>query len=151
MTAAGNERAMALWQSALEKIPVGEENIVIADYGCSQGRNSARPMSIAIDALRRRAGARRPVEIYHNDLPSNDFGSLFQAIAEEPDSYMVGREAVFPFAIGRSYFEPILPPGSVHAAWNSWTMQWMSKNAVDAPDHVFGSLSESAEVRSAVA
>src|SRR5262245_46648406 len=77
MQAAGNERAKAYWKDALEKIPVGGENIVIADYGCSQGRNSLMPINVAIDTLRRRAGAERPVEIYHNDLPANDFGSLF--------------------------------------------------------------------------
>src|SRR5262245_22386365 len=85
MQAAGNERAMTLWQAALSNVPVGPENIVIADYGCSQGRNSLKPMNLAIEALRRRAGSARPVEIYHNDLPSNDFDSLFQVIAEGPD------------------------------------------------------------------
>jgi len=138
MQAAGNDSAMVFWKDALEKIPIGEENIVIADYGCSQGRNSMKPMGIAIEALRRRAHAQRPIEIYHNDLPTNDFGSLFRVIADERDSYMAGHDDVFPAAIGRSYFEPILPPSSVHAGWNSWTMQWMSKNPADAPDHVFG-------------
>jgi S-adenosylmethionine-dependent carboxyl methyltransferase len=151
MQAAGNERAMAYWKDALEKVPVGGENIVIADYGCSQGLNSMKPINAAIDVLRRHVGAERPVEVYHNDLPSNDFGSLFQVIAGEPSSYMAAHGNAFPFAIGRSYFEPILPPASVHAAWNSWTIQWMSKKAADAPDHVFGGMSGVAEVRAAVA
>jgi hypothetical protein len=151
MQAAGNDKALVFWRDALEMIPVGEENIVIADYGCSQGLNSMKPMSVAIDALRRRSGPSRPVEIYHNDLPANDFGSLFQVIAEDAGSYTIAHDKVFPFAIGRSYFEPILPPGSVHAAWNSWTMQWLSKQAADAPDHVFGSMSGVTEVKAAIA
>jgi hypothetical protein len=150
MQAAGNDRAMVFWRDALEKIPIGGENIVIADYGCSQGLNSMKPMGIAIEALRRRSNAKRPVEIYHNDLPTNDFSSLFQVIADEPDSYMAAHDHVFPTAIGRSYFEPILPPSSVHAGWNSWTIQWMSKKPADAPDHVFGSMSCVPEVRTAV-
>jgi S-adenosylmethionine-dependent carboxyl methyltransferase len=151
MQAAGNDKALVFWRDALEMIPVGDENIVIADYGCSQGLNSMKPVSVAIDALRRRAGPSRPVEIYHNDLPANDFGSLFQVIAEDSDSYTVVHDRVFPFAIGRSYFEPILPPDSVHAAWNSWTMQWMSRKPADAPDHVFASMSGVTEVRAAIA
>jgi hypothetical protein len=151
MQAAGNERAMTLWQAALSKVPIGPENIIIADYGCSQGRNSLKPMNLAIETLRHRAGSSRPVEIYHNDLPTNDFSSLFQVIAEQTDGYMVRHPLVFPYAIGRSYFEAILPPDSVHAGWNTWTMQWMSYKAVDAPDHVFAKMSAVPEVRAAVA
>lgn len=96
MQAASNERAMTHWQAALSNVPVGPENIIIADYGCSQGRNSLKPMDLAIETLRRHAGSSRPVEIYHNDLPSNDFSSLFQVIAEEPHGYMVRHQLVFP-------------------------------------------------------
>jgi len=58
MQSAGNELVMAFWKDAVEKVPIGEENIVIADYGCSQGRNSMQPVNIAIDAMRRGVGVR---------------------------------------------------------------------------------------------
>jgi hypothetical protein len=151
MQAAGNEHAMKHWQDALSNVPIGAENIVIADYGCSQGRNSLKPMNLAIETLRERAGASRPVEIYHNDLPTNDFGSLFQVVTDVTDGYMARHPLVFSYAVGRSYFEAILPPDSVHAGWNSWTMQWMSHKAADAPDHVFAKMSAVPEVRAAVA
>lgn len=96
------------------------------------------PIAIAIQALRARAGSERFVEVIHTDLPSNDFTSLFTALENEPQSYMRGAEGIFPSAVGRSYYEALLPPGRVHLGWNSWTMQWMSQHPIDIPDHIFG-------------
>jgi hypothetical protein len=123
--------------------------LVIADYGSSQGRNSMRPMALAIDRLRARAGAGRPIEVVHTDLPSNDFASLFAALHDESASYLANRPGVFPSAVGRSYFEPILPPGRVHLGWNTWTLHWLSRNPVEISDHAMAMLSASAAERQA--
>lgn len=108
------------------------------------------PIAIAIQALRARSGSERPVEVIHTDLPSNDFTSLFAALEEEPNSYMRGATGIFPSAIGRSYYEALLPPGRVHLGWNSWTMQWMSLHPIDIPDHIFGLHSKFKEVRDSI-
>ncbi len=151
LQAAGIAAVLPLWEKAARAVEVADETLVIADYGSSQGRNSMAPMRIGIEALRAKAGIGRPVEVIHTDLPSNDFASLFKALEEEPDSYMAGASNVFPAAVGRSYFEPILPPGRVHLGWNSWTLHWMSRKPVDAPDHVFAGFSAFPAVRAAVA
>jgi hypothetical protein len=83
-------------------------------------------------------------------MPSNDFASLFQALGEEPDSYMKGATGVFPSAVGRSYFEPIIAPGTVHLGWNSWTLQWLSNNPIEVSDHILAGLSESENAKNAV-
>ena len=117
LQAAGIELVLPLLEQAARSIPVdhtGSGPLVIADYGASQGRNSMRPIGLAIDALRPRIGADRPVEVIHTDLPSNDFASLFTTLQDGSASYLAGRQRVFPSAVGRSYFEPVLPPGSVH-------------------------------------
>ena len=108
------------------------------------------PMRIAIAALRAKSAAGRTVEVIHTDLPSNDFASLFQALGEEPDSYMKGATGVFPSAVGRSYFEPIIAPGTVHLGWNSWTLQWLSNNPIEVSDHILAGLSESETAKNAV-
>ena len=107
------------------------------------------PMRIAIAALRAKSAAGRTVEVIHTDLPSNDFASLFQALGEEPDSYMKGATGVFPSAVGRSYFEPIIAPGTVHLGWNSWTLQWLSNKPIEVSDHILAGLSESETAREA--
>jgi hypothetical protein len=150
MQAAGIGRLMPFWESACRTVEIRTEPLVIVDYGSSQGRNSMVPMRTAIEELRRRAGACTPIEVIHTDLPSNDFSSLFEALQDEPNSDMAGASGIFPSAIGRSYFDPILPPGRVHLGWNSWTMQWMSRSPVDAPDHIVAGLSRFAHVYTAV-
>lgn len=141
MQAAGIARVLPVWEKIAGSVPTGDETLVIADYGSSQGRNSMAPMRIAIAALRAKSGPDRPIQVIHTDLPSNDFGSLFNAIAEEPDSYLIGSAAIFPSAVGRSYFEPVIAPRTVHLGWNSWTLQWLSSNPVEVADHVVAGFS----------
>ena len=150
MQAVGISCALSLWESACRSVRVGPEALVIADYASSQGRNSMRPMRLAIEAVRRRLGNDKLVEVFHTDLPSHDFSSLFAALEHEPDSYLDGLTGVFAAAIGRSYFKPLFPPGRVHLGWNTWSMQWMSRSPVDAPDHILAGMSTSAPVVSAV-
>jgi SAM dependent carboxyl methyltransferase len=109
------------------------------------------PMGIAIDAVRRRAGPSREVEIVHTDLPSNDFTALFNTILSDPSSYLVDPTDIVPTAIGRSYFESLMRPRSVHLAWNTWSMQWMSHLPGMASDHVLAGMSKNADLLEAVA
>jgi SAM dependent carboxyl methyltransferase len=139
--AAGIALALPFLEKAALSISFGSgEPLVIADYGSSQGRNSMLPMRLAIKALRARAGWERVVEVVHIDQPSNDFASLFTALRDDPNSYLAGKTGLFVSAVGRSYFDPILPPGRVHLGWTSWALQWMSRNPVDVPDHLFPSM-----------
>jgi SAM dependent carboxyl methyltransferase len=150
MQAAGIARVLSLWASACRSVPVGTEPLVIVDYASSQGRNSMTPVRLAIEAVRGRCGDGKLVEVIHTDLPSNDFSSLFTALRDDPESYLLGTTGVFPAAIGRSYFEPLLPPGRVHLGWNTWSMQWMSRHPADAPDHILAGMSASPPVIAAV-
>src|SRR3546814_20677893 len=106
----------------------GDRPLVIVDYGCSQGRNSMAPMRAAIEALRVRTGEGRAVEVVHTDLPSNDFTSFFTTLDDDPGSYLSGKSHVFPSAIGRSYFAPILPPTRVHLGWISYAHPGFSRH-----------------------
>ncbi|WP_449472907.1 hypothetical protein [Sphingobium chungangianum] len=123
--------------------------VTIVDYGASQGRNSMAPMAKAIDLVRAN-DTQRPVQIVHTDLPSNDFTSLFGLLDQDPASYLEGRQCVFPCAIGRSYFDSIMPPGSVDLGWSSNALHWMSRNPVDVADHGWAIFSGSAKARAAV-
>lgn len=150
MQAAGIARVLPMWEKIAATVPVGDEALVIVDYGSSQGRNSMAPMRIAISALRAKSGPGRPVQVIHTDLPSNDFTCLFQALGDEPDSYLIGQTGIFPSAVGRSYFEPIIAPGSVHLGWNSWTLQWLSRNPIEVADHVLAGFSADESAKMAV-
>src|SRR5262245_18059153 len=151
LQAAGIATVLPLWKKVANAVQAGDENLVIADYGSSQGRNSMVPIKMAIEASRNRSGSDKPVEVVHIDLPSNDFASLYRALEEDPSSYLTNATNIFPSAIGRSYFEPVLPPGRVHLGWNSWTLHWLSRKPADVPDHISAEFSASPHVRAAVA
>jgi hypothetical protein len=131
-SAAGKFLERAISDLALDH---GAEPIVIADYGSSQGKNSQAPMRAAIRSLRPRLAPARPIFVYHVDQPSNDFNSLFGVLAS-PESYARDDANLFPCAIGRSFYENVLPPGSVHVGWSSYAAVWLSK----VPDPIPGDL-----------
>ncbi len=128
--AAGVASALPLLEKAVRNMELGsgESPIVIADYGSSQGKNSLAPMRIAIKNLRQRVGPKRPMLVFHIDQRSNDFNSLFEMLARDPESQRPVRGApkVFPCAIGRSFYEQVVPCDSVHLAWSSYAAVWLS-------------------------
>ncbi len=136
--AAGISAAVALLQEAAREVPVAPppETVVVADYGASEGKNSLLPIATALRVLRPRAGAARPIGIVHTDLPGNDFSALFETLNNDPQSYLRDDPAAFAYAVGRSYFEPLLPPESVTLGWCSWAIQWLSRVPAEIPDQV---------------
>ncbi len=146
--AAGLSTALPLFERAARGVPLtdGMEPIVIADYGSSEGQNSLAPIRAAIAVLRARTGAGRAISVVHTDLPENDFAALFETL-EGPDSYLRGDPAAFAFAVGRSFYQQILPVTSVTLGWSSWAVQWLSRVPSPIPDHVQVSYSRDLRVR----
>lgn len=139
LPAGGAALALPLLEKAVETVDLGaeEQPIVIADYGSSQGKNSMAPMQLAIRGLRRRIGPNRAISVFHIDQPSNDFTTLFGVLDADPDRYVVDEPNVFPAAIGRSFYESVLPPGSVHLGWSSYAAMWLSRIPTLIPGHFF--------------
>jgi hypothetical protein len=149
--AAGLAPAISLFEWAAGTVPLATapEAIVIADYGSSEGRNSLTPVAVAIGALRKRTVPERPICVVHTDLPSNDFNALFQTLANDPDSYLRNDAATFASAVGRSFYQPILPPCSVTLGWSSWAVQWLSRIPAPIPDQIQIAYSNNAPARAA--
>jgi hypothetical protein len=115
----------------------------------SEGPNSLAPMAVAIGALRERVGPNRAISVVHTDLPGNDFSALFETLADDPDSYLRSDPAVFASAVGRSYYQQILPSDSVTLGWTSWALHWLSRTPAPIPDHVLVAFSRDATARAA--
>ncbi|MFM0340203.1 class I SAM-dependent methyltransferase [Paraburkholderia fungorum] len=139
LQAAGGALALnALKQAAASVVlETADQPIVIAEYGASQGRNSQLPMRVAITGLRSRVGPDRPILVYHEDLPINDFGSLFEVLDSDPDRYVRDDPHVYPCAIGRSFYESVLPPAYVHLGWSSYAAMWLSRIPTPVADHIY--------------
>jgi SAM dependent carboxyl methyltransferase len=123
--------------------------IVIADYGAAGGHNSLAPMAAAIAVLRRRAGAARAISVVHTDVSGNDFGGLFRTLESDSESYLRGDPAVFASAVGRSFYEQVLPAESVTLGWSSWAVQWLSRTPSAIPDQIQVSFSRDAAAHAA--
>jgi len=136
--AAGIAAAIPLFEEAATRVPLadGRPPIVIADYGASEGHNSLAPMAVAIGALRKRVGRERAISVVHTDLPQSDFNGLFRTLQDDPDSYLRNDPQAFASAVGRSFYEQILPGDSVTLGWSSWSVQWLSRTPAPIPDHV---------------
>ena len=151
--AAGSLPAIAVLERAARSVPLGTsaDEMIIADYGSSEGHNSLSPMSAAINVLRERAGSHQAVFVFHVDVPGNDFTALFETLAKDANSYLRNNPEVFSAAIGRSYFEQVLPASSVTLGWSAWAIQWLSRVPSTISDHVVIAHSRDAAARAAFA
>ncbi|PHV67562.1 hypothetical protein CSW57_07720 [Williamsia muralis] len=121
-------RALPLLRSAAAVVPpTSGGSLTVADYGCSEGRNSLAPMRAAIEEMRRVHSTDAPISVVHTDLPTNDFSSLFATVADDPGTY--AGPAVYTSAVGRSFYRQILPPRSVSLGWSSIALHWLSAAA----------------------
>jgi hypothetical protein len=94
-------------------------------------------MQVVISGLRRRIGPDRAISVFHIDQASNDFATLFAVLDGDPDRYALNEPNVFPAAIGRSFYENVLPTGSVHLGWSSYAAVWLSRVPTLIPGHFF--------------
>jgi hypothetical protein len=137
LPAGGASLALPFLETAVGNLAldVGPRPVVIADYGSSQGKNSLAPIQLAITHTRQRIGPSRPIMVYHIDQPTNDFNSLFEVLATDPGRYALDDPHVFPCAIGKSFYEQVLPDASVHLAWSSYAAVWLSRIPSLIPGH----------------
>ncbi|MBV8808885.1 MAG: hypothetical protein JO033_09430 [Acidobacteriaceae bacterium] len=148
--AGGGSLALPYLESAARScaLPPGPGPIVVADYGCSQGKNSLGPIDLAIHCLRRRAGNERALMIVHIDQHANDFNTLFDVLHNDPQRYSADDPNVFVSAVGRSFYESVLPPAHVDLGWCSYAAVWLNRVPALIPGH-FMSLASTGYVRAA--
>jgi hypothetical protein len=84
----------------------------------------------------------------HLDVAENDFSTLFEVVENAPETYLSDDPNVFPSAVGRSFYRPVLPSGQVHLGWSSYAAVWLSPAPTTIPGHFWIS-STSGEVRAA--
>jgi hypothetical protein len=120
--------AIEALREAAESVSVATTGapLVVADYGCAQGWNSLPMMTAAIEILRVRAPD-RPVVVVHVDRPSNDFARLFTVLGQSPESYLRRTAGSYGLAVGRSFYEQVLPSGFVHLGWSAHAVNWLSR------------------------
>lgn len=100
----------------------------VADYGCSEGRNSMATVGRALAHLASRGAT--GFAVLHNDLPTNDWGRLAKNLAG-PESYLNAYPQARVLFAPRGFFERVTPPASVTLGTSGSAAHWLSRQPPD--------------------
>ncbi|CAF0857565.1 unnamed protein product [Adineta steineri] len=120
------QSSFELIKESIDALDIPQVNI-IADYGSSQGVNSIYTIKQIIDYLRQTNKCVKDPLVIHNDLPTNDWTSLFQLLVKDNSYYGV--------ASGHSFYEQCLPNNSVGIGYCSTSIHWLSKKPCNILNH----------------
>jgi len=100
-------------------------SFTIVDYGCSQGANSVVAIEEILSNLRKKYSTTPSLNflVVFNDQSTNDWTTLFKTV----EKHFLKDEHVTTLASGKSFYEQIMPSNSVHFAYTSTSINWISK------------------------
>ncbi|KAJ0039785.1 hypothetical protein Pint_28338 [Pistacia integerrima] len=107
----------------------------VADLGCSSGPNTLLVVSEIIDIIQgicHQVNRKSPeFQVFLNDLPENDFNSIFKSI---PAFYeILKREKLYNFGacfisgLPGSFYDRLFPTATLHFVHSSYSVHWLSK------------------------
>ncbi|PON71455.1 SAM dependent carboxyl methyltransferase [Parasponia andersonii] len=111
------------------------KSLAIADLGCSSGPNTLLVVSELIKVVHqlcKKLGHQSPeFQLYLNDLPGNDFNSIFKSLPtfhEKLRSQMgPGFGPCFVTGVPGSFYGRLFPSKSLHFVHSSYSLQWLSQ------------------------
>jgi len=130
--------AWPLVREAIERIPDRPDRpFTLSDMGTADGGTSLEMIGDAIGAIRERFPA-RDVQIVYTDQPRNDYNAIFRMVhgLTGQTSYIDRFENVQVLASATSFYDPILPTGTLDLGFSATAMHWLSRKPCDIPDHV---------------
>lgn len=115
---------------AIGRMPPGEGPFVISDMGTADGGTSLDLLAAVVETVRRR-WATREIAIVHTDQPRNDFNALVANVHGRPPV-----AGVYLLQSATSFYNQILPSGTLDLGFSATAMHWLSAKPCDIPDHV---------------
>lgn len=112
--------------------------VMVADYGCSEGRNSMATVASALALLAARGA--KGFGVLHNDLPTNDWNTLSRNLSG-PDSYLGKYPQARALFAPRGFFEQVTLPASVTLGTSGSAAHWLSRQppGLDMPRSLYRS------------
>jgi S-adenosylmethionine-dependent carboxyl methyltransferase len=98
--------------------------LTVVDYGAGTGATSVQAMLTAVAEVRQR-DRDHPVVAVHNDVVTNDFSQLFRNIAAPGGYLALPGGPIYPSAVAGSFFNQVVPSGTVHLAMCSNAAHWL--------------------------
>ncbi len=130
--------AWPLVRNAIERIPDRSGSaFTLSDMGTADGGTSFDMIGDAIAAIRERF-PERDVQIVYTDQPRNDYNAIFHMVhgLTGQASYLDRFDRVQVLASATSFYDPILPQGTLDLGFSATAMHWLSRKPCDIPDHV---------------
>ncbi len=130
--------AWPLVRAAIGRIPDRPGRpFTLSDMGTADGGTSLDMIGDAIAAIRERF-RERDVQVVYTDQPRNDYNAIFRMVhgLTGQVSYLDRFENVQVLASATSFYDPILPSGTLDLGFSATAMHWMSRKPCDIPDHV---------------
>nr|UMB49592.1 salicylic acid methyltransferase [Geranium robertianum] len=104
-----------------------ENCFTMADLGCSYGPNTLLSVSHIMEAIAGLYESPLELQVFLNDLPTNDFNSVFMSL---PDLFEKKGCATLPCYISGmpgSFYGRLFPISSLHLVHSSYSLQWLSQ------------------------
>ncbi|MDG2481678.1 MAG: SAM-dependent methyltransferase [Alphaproteobacteria bacterium] len=130
--------AWPLVMDAIGRIPDRPGSaFTLTDIGTADGGTSLEMIGDAIAAIRGRF-PERDIQIVYTDQPRNDYNAIFRMVhgLTGQASYLERFDRVQVLASATSFYDPILPRGTLDLGFSATAMHWLSRKPCDIPDHV---------------
>jgi hypothetical protein len=102
----------------------GKDKVVLADYGCSGGKNSMVMIQKIYEFLKDSTQTDFLLQAFLTDLPHNDYNAVLSAYQE---SIIAKEKNIFLSWTVGSFYDQILPPNSVDLACSFSSLHWLSE------------------------
>ncbi|XP_055957930.1 uncharacterized protein LOC126823794 isoform X2 [Patella vulgata] len=133
------DQILKIVENLVTKPHLENEPFTVAEYGAADGSISMELMTDIISVVRSKCGINKEIHVMYEDLPENDFNSLYKrihGIIPNPRSYLLDHENVYVTSTGTNFYKQCFPSNSVDLALSFSATQWLSKT-VYLYDHVY--------------
>ncbi|KAI3938472.1 hypothetical protein MKW92_030806 [Papaver armeniacum] len=118
----------------------GKTTIGIAELGCSSGPNALSVVSHVLETIynkNRESGVVTPeILVFLNDLPGNDFNTIFKDVGSFQDELKTtegeGFGPCFVAGMPGTFYGRLFPSGTLHFVHSSYSLHWLSQ----APEEI---------------
>jgi len=112
----------------VEKLAYASNMIIrVVDLGCATGPNTFMSAQKVLEAIKHKYQSQCPktetkpeFHVFFNDLPSNDFNTLFTSLPQDRNYFASG--------VPGSFYNRLFPQSSIHFAYSTYALHFLSKS-----------------------
>ncbi|XP_061371832.1 loganic acid O-methyltransferase-like [Gastrolobium bilobum] len=110
----------------VKKLASASNMIRVADLGCATGPNSFTTAQDVLEVIKKKYqsqcqnAAMPEFHVFFNDLPSNDFNTLFSSLPQDKQYFSAG--------VPGSFYDRLFPKSSIHFAYAIYALHFLSKS-----------------------